>query len=932
MKNTEDTIFKIKKDFIFKYKKQFLSKFVSFLFRKKSEDWVLKINADSNDLIIKKGFIAVLGESGAGKSTFVSILSGFEKISKKNCCQIDYFDNNKFINYASKDFKITKKQSFGFIFQRCYESKSLNAFDNVALPLFNKHYPGIAIKKYCSRLLEALNLSHLSKSPANELSGGQLTRIGILRGIAQTPQVIFADEPANNLDEQNAGRILNILKDWREQTNGTVIMVTHHLDHAFRYADQIIIFKSVNQNCGEIIFQKTKSEKEWTDKEKTKIRFELKLQDDSTRQFPEPLEKKGSGIFQYSNFLFKMAWKNISSKADGSRSISLITLCSFLMLFFIIFSGNLLINWFTQIDQKKNNASYLRQFEIQVVHPPGLSKEIQSKINETTVKNVSSWLQLKRNQIYNDLEEIAITQKIKPPSQFFSNQIKPQFDFQKILTNQSQKTILAKFQEYSFYLSKLIQKNSSNINLKILKVAEKITKKLIRISEFLLDIELLDGTSKICNVYPRWESGPEFVKKNGKRANFTTTMRWLDYRDPLFNDPRIKYLRGADFRFDSNNDEGIIIDKETLVNDLGYDIDDTEIKILYWNMEQACVPVKAVVEHMPESNKYQALTTFTFGEKLRSTSHHCDDKKLFFQFHATFPTKVTEEQIKKIFDNENNIDQYNNIKINYNRLSENKLEIYCDYENAKIKKLWMIWLKDNFLMLPKDSLFDKNWEVPEGSVAPPPYTEGTVYTFSKNTVRALGEYLSQAFQEDEDFHKRCFINAYGYEHKIQFAKQSESIVLWIKLIGVSLFAFLFLIFLGTNMMVNIRNKASEIAIFQAMGGSLLSLLCIYNIQMFIIVSCSAITAFCLVYLILPYIKSLFIIHIIHAIWKQMDEQREAITAIAKNGFFENLKYIFEANQFVFICCLLFMLIIVSFSIIYVKLSPNYSVTKILKER
>jgi len=931
--HSNSTVFLIDKNFEFTYQKKKISKLFSLFKRNNQTEWKLLIKND--DINIINGFVAVLGESGSGKSTLVSILSGFEKLSSDNAKKIKYVNHKKFVHYGSKKIKTIKKDCFGFIFQRCYESKSLNASDNIAMPLFNKLYSVKSIKKYCLRLLESLNLSHVSNSPANELSGGQLTRIGILRGIAQTPNVIFADEPANNLDKQNAGLILNILKNWREQSNGTVIMVTHHLEHAFRFADQIIVLQSTSQHTGEIVYQKVKTGDDWSESEKKKINEILDVSDNNQTQFPSPpvLDKKGP--FGYIFFLIKIAWANISSKADGSRTISLITLYSFFLLFFIIFSGNLVVQWFTHVDNKKNNAAYLRQFEISVAHPPGLSKNILSKINSTTVDDLKFWIANKINKTYNKLYKLSEQLKIKNTHQYLSWGNDNQFDFSLLTSEQPVEQIEKKFKDYGYFLSAYIKNHSlKTFNVKQLKAAEKIVHKLIRYTEFYLDIVSLEGSSRVCTVYPRWESGPEFVKKNGVRRNLTTTMRWLDYRDPFFNDPRINYINNKNFRFNSNEDEGIIIDVETLVHDLGYDVVDKEIRVLYGNMEKACVPIKAVVERMPESGKYHVLTTFGFGEKLRSASHHCEDKKKFYQFHLKFRFNISDVIIKNVFSNKKNRDAYDNIQVNYSKLSDNLFEIYCDYDIAKTKINWIKWVSDNFES-PDSTfslIFNKNWEVPGKKEKDPPYTDGTVYSNSVNAVRALGEYLSQAYQEHEDYYDRCLINAYDYEEKIQFAKQSATLLSWIKVIGSIFFGILFFIFLGTNMMVTIRNKASEIAIFQAMGGTLFSLLLIYNIQMILLILIAAIIAIITVFIFLPYIQTLFISYIIQSIWTKLDDQRDVIVDITANTSLDNFFSIVSTNQEILLCSIVFMLIIVSISIFYVKVNSNYSVSKILKER
>jgi len=927
-------VFTIENSFVFQYQKnKFFKKLLPDLLKKKDSEWQLLINKN-DDIHISKGFVAILGESGSGKSTLVSILSGFEKLSSNSAKKIKYFHNQNVIAYDSSKIKKIKKTDFGFIFQRCYESKSLNAADNISMPLFNKLYSGKSIRKYCLNLLESLKMSHLSRSSANELSGGQLTRIGILRGIAQTPRVIFADEPANNLDEQNAGLILNILKNWMEQTNGTVIMVTHHLEHAFRFADQIIVMQPSSQHSGEIVYQKVKSGNQWNSEDKHQIRELLNVQEGKKTHFPEPPSTEQKNFLGYLFFLSKMSLANILSKADGSRTISFITLCSFFLLFFMFFSGNLLIQWFTQMDHKKNNAAYLRQFEVSVAHPPGLSKNIQNKINNTTVKDVRAWLD---EQILNTFQEIrkSLSElEIQNPHYFLMDK-HPEFRKICLLSEKKLNQLLNNFKDYGYFLSAFIKNNPlKTVNMNKVKTSEKIVHKLIRYTEFFIDLSPLKANSKICTVYSRWESGPEFVKKNGERRNLTTTMRWLDYEDPFFDDPRINYLKNKNFRFQSNNDEGIIIDVETLVHDLGYDINDNEVRVLYGNMEKACVPVKAVVERMPETGKYHVLTTFGFGEKLRSANHHCDDEKKFYQIHVTFQFDISNDHIQRVFQNKQNYDKYNNIHVNYAQLSPNLLEIYCDYDIAKTKQLWIKWIQDNFdISLDQYSIFfNKDWEVPGIKEKAPPYTEGTIYTESADAVRALGEYLSQAFYQHEDYNSRCLINAYGYEEKIQFARQSQSIVYWIKVLGTLFFIMLFLIFLGTNMLVTIRNKAPEIAIFQAMGGTFLSLIWIYNIQMIILILIAALAAIIVVFILLHKIQSLFISYIIQSIWSKLDDQRDAIVDLTSNTNLENLYSIINTNQEIIIYSLAFMFLVVSVSIIYVKLNPNYSITKILKER
>ena len=920
MEEKYNVVFTIKKDFLFQYIKKRLFK--------KQSSWKLSINTET-DIHIRPGFVAVLGESGTGKSTLVSILGGFEKLSKSQGKKISFFFKDKAVTYDSRQLSNIKNNAFGYIFQRCYESKSLNAIDNVAMPLVNRNYSSNIIRKYCKSLLHSLGLSHLASSPANELSGGQLTRIGILRGIAQTPTVLFADEPANNLDEQNAGHILDILQRWQQQTGGTVIMVTHHLNHAFNYADQVIVFQSKAHDSGEIVYYQQKKADKWSPNEQQHIRTMLAKRDKHAVSFPDPPEKAHHSPINRLGFLIKTAWKNIISNADGSRTISMISMAAFALLFFTIFSGNLLIQWFHSVDHIKNNDAFLRKFEIQVLTDPGLSKGIQNRISSIQVSDIRNWLISKITEQLDTLDQHCKKAEIQSPLTVMTTQ-----QIYETSNNYKLSELTDNFKDYSYHISIWIQKNLSieSFNRKDVQHIEQQTRNIIRLLNFLSDISDMPDRKKVCSVFPRWESGPEFVKKNGERRNLTTTIRWMDYRDPFFNDPRLKYIKGAGFRFTSNDDEGIVIDIETLVDDLGYSINDTEVHIIYGTQEITCVPVRAVIEKMPEKGRYHALTTLGFGEKIRAHSHHCEENRRYYQCQLLVERKCTENMVKPIFEQNTNFDQ-GNIIYNYAIVNDKTIEIYADYQYALTRVGWQHWADQNIVDIfgKYDLTVDDDWEVPEQQLNDPPYDRGTVYTQSAKVVRALGEYLSVGFQELKS-DDRCLINAFGYEEKIQFSRQTQSFIKWFQWTAMSLFGFLFILFLCTNMMITIRNKAPEIAIFQAMSGSLLSLMIIYNCQLLILISIAAFLAFCLVVFFASPIRAFFISLVIQSLWNTIDEQRAPIAEITSDSVVDLIRLVIGVNQITFIICLFVMIVTVSMMILYVKFSANYGVSKILKER
>jgi ABC-type lipoprotein export system ATPase subunit len=912
MNQMNSFVFKIKKDFFFQYtKKQ--------LFKNKSGAW--KLSLKTSDLQIKSGFVAIAGESGTGKSTLISILGGFERLSKEQAQKIVYFHKDQPVTCLDKSFSRIKKNDFGFIFQRCYESKSLNAIDNIAMPLINQNYSEKTARQYCSRLLETVGLNDLKSSSANELSGGQLTRVGILRGIAQSPKVLFADEPANNLDEENAKQVLEILKQWQKKTGGTVIMVTHHLNQAFQYADQIIILQSIDSHAGNIVYYHARNASNWSDNEKNKIRKLLSIHGNKVDSFPDPPVNEKKFPANRIGFLLKIAWKNIVSKADSSRTISFITLFAFTLLFFTVFSGQVLINWFYHMDQIKNNDAFLRKFEIEVSTEKGLSKEIQKQINSIKIKDIQDWLlermQDKTRQLNIQCDKINIDCPVKRSMLQME-----------LLVSKHLLKIKNMLKQFSFQV--LQYQSIESIDRKALKQIEHQSQSMIHLLELFYDIASMNPDDKACQVFPRWSAGPEFVKKNGQRNNLTTTIRWLDYQDPFFHNPRLKYLVNPNFRFKSNDDEGIILDIETLVDDLGYALHDREVKLIYKTNEITCVPVRAVVEKMPKNDMFHVVTTLGFGEKIRSCSHHCDENIRYYQCRIHLDQCHENEKLLRAFEQDENYDQGSRI-YQYEMINNTTFEIYANYEYSLTRVGWEKWVSKN---LPFSSdqfqlMIDPEWEVPGLPLKDPPYDRGIVKTDSARVVSALGEFLSTGFNPS---HKTCKINVLEYKEKIQFSRQTQALIHCLQWTGMVLSGFLFLLFLCTNMMITIRQKASEIAIFRAMGGTLASLLLIYNFQVLLILSIAAALALLLVVLIMSPLRSLFIHLVIQSLWKTIGEQSEPIAAITTENIFQVWWFVLNINQWTCLCCLTVMIITVSLMILYVKYSKNYGVSKILKER
>ena len=178
---------------------------------------------DHVNLEIEKGeFVAIIGQSGSGKSTFMNMLGGLDVPTSGR-----YFLNGTDVStMKDNQLSVVRNREIGFIFQGFNLIANLNAIENVELPLI---YRGIDRKTRHKLAVESLKLVGLEKRmhhKPNEMSGGQQQRVAIARAIAAEPPVILADEPTGNLDSASSKEILEILKKMH-RSGKTVILITH---------------------------------------------------------------------------------------------------------------------------------------------------------------------------------------------------------------------------------------------------------------------------------------------------------------------------------------------------------------------------------------------------------------------------------------------------------------------------------------------------------------------------------------------------------------------------------------------------------------------------------------------------------------------------------------------------------------------------------
>ena len=178
---------------------------------------------------------AIMGHSGSGKSTLISILGLIETLTSGRITI-----NNKDISKLKDDELANLRMKYiGFVFQDFYLDEHLKAYENVMLPmLINKEIKREDRKEKALKLLTDLGLNERINHYPKELSGGEQQRVAIARSLANDPEIILADEPTGNLDEENEKLVFETLNDLAKK--GKCVIVVTHSEEIKKYADEIL--------------------------------------------------------------------------------------------------------------------------------------------------------------------------------------------------------------------------------------------------------------------------------------------------------------------------------------------------------------------------------------------------------------------------------------------------------------------------------------------------------------------------------------------------------------------------------------------------------------------------------------------------------------------------------------------------------------------
>lgn len=187
------------------------------------------------DFEINEGeFCAIVGTSGSGKSTLLNMLAGLEKPTKGEVI----IDRQHMENLNEDGLVKFRRENVGFIFQSFHLIGTMNALENVALPLSFRGVPKSSRLKKADEMLDLVNLKKHKKHLPNQMSGGQQQRVGVARALVVNPRIIFADEPTGNLDSHTSEEVMKLMQQVVREQKKTLVMVTHD-SHLASYADRV---------------------------------------------------------------------------------------------------------------------------------------------------------------------------------------------------------------------------------------------------------------------------------------------------------------------------------------------------------------------------------------------------------------------------------------------------------------------------------------------------------------------------------------------------------------------------------------------------------------------------------------------------------------------------------------------------------------------
>jgi len=181
-------------------------------------------------------FVAIMGASGSGKSTFLHLCAGLDRPMSGSIV----IRGQEITKMKSDELARFRGTYTGIVFQKHNLIPQLTVLENIMIPTVMCERPAFQFEEHLQKLIDVLGLKDRLNHLPSEVSGGQQQRCAIARALINRPQVLFCDEPTGNLDRKNADEVLELLLQTKKMIGQTVIMVTHDESIA-SHADRIFI-------------------------------------------------------------------------------------------------------------------------------------------------------------------------------------------------------------------------------------------------------------------------------------------------------------------------------------------------------------------------------------------------------------------------------------------------------------------------------------------------------------------------------------------------------------------------------------------------------------------------------------------------------------------------------------------------------------------
>ncbi|MFC7061705.1 ABC transporter ATP-binding protein [Halobacillus seohaensis] len=195
----------------------------SFYVGKKNKRQEVPVLRNINVKILEGEIVSVVGKSGSGKSTLLNLLSGYIKPTEGTV----NIQGEQVSDYTEEQWADFRLENLGFIFQSFQLIPSMDAYQNVELPLVMKGVPENKRREQVQEIFKRVNLDGFEAHYPSELSGGQQQRVSVARALIVNPPIILADEPTGSLDKETEEELLSFIRQLNQEENITFVIITH---------------------------------------------------------------------------------------------------------------------------------------------------------------------------------------------------------------------------------------------------------------------------------------------------------------------------------------------------------------------------------------------------------------------------------------------------------------------------------------------------------------------------------------------------------------------------------------------------------------------------------------------------------------------------------------------------------------------------------